>query len=666
MSKKISLVFGVLFLGLFLMTSGCGGSFETIQASPSGILLEQVFPKDIEVFMSFSTLDEDQRDFFHSIMTRFSADSSSFQNKIIEGLDSNLQSVDLSYIEDLQPILGENGFRFGLGLKAGGGTDMLMDAALTLDDAERARLLLGDLEAAGRFVRTTRDGFDIYSRVLQSPSLDEEKEANSLITRDIPETTFYFTVNEDLLLISSSEDELMNMVNLMRSENVESLWTDVTYQRFISDLPARHLVVSYVNKNLFTQGVGQISSFMLTGDSAMQDYIIAQGMVFTAQENALRIYAISFGDEEKLKTDDVTLVDLAADKSRKHYLDQTMLGGSLFGYFESYDLASSFKKLIGLMTLSSSGEDVTEETIPEIPVFAQAEQLLGISMEDLLGMMGEGYSIAVHRNKGFLPGITVLIDASDGEVSANTLVKSLNDYLSVILGVLQLQKGELAGAISSHDQTIFGGEFHVVQADVDMLMALYNAGGGAFILPEEIQGLKLTFLFGLTEEGRLLISTYEGWLTEDQTVLAKDSIYEKTTEDFPKSSKGITYINFDEVLSYAKEFKIFRDSLRSNAESLMQQYPELLTTGTEETITETSTEPVQLIPEGETEAIDIDLSVEPVVVEEEVVVEPATGMSSEEWVDFLDPLKSFACSGITNDTTIEFNGVLLFDEPLQE
>ena len=638
MSKKISLAFGILSLGLLFMTSGCGGSFESVQTSSSGILLEQVFPKDTEVFISFSTLDEDQRDFFHAIVARFTQDPSSLQNKIIEGLDSNLQSVDLSYIEDLQPILGENGFRFGLGLKAGGGTNMLMDAALTLDDAERARLLLGDLEASGRFVRTTRDGFDIYSRVLQAPSLEG---TDSAVT--VPETTFYFMVNEDLLLISSAEDELMNMVNLMRSENVESLWTDATYQRFISDLPARHLVLSYVNKNLFTQGMGQISSFMLTGGSQVQEYIAAQGVVFTVGENALQIRGIALGDEEKLKTDDITLVDLATSKSHKHYLDKTMLGGSLFGYFESYDLASSVQKWMNVLSQTGSEEGADTTAMSGL---LGTENFFGVSMEDLLGMMGEGYSIAVHRNKGFLPGITILIDASDGKDTATSIVKSLNDYLTAILGILQLQQGELAGVISSHDQTIFGGEFHVVQADVDMLMALYNAGGGAFILPKEIQGLKLTLLFGLTEEDQLLISTYEGWLTEDQTVLAKDAFYKETTDELAKASEGIMYINFDEVLSYAKEFKTFRDALRANAEALMQNYPEILGNESAETMTETTTETTESVPPPE------PVPSEPLL----------NGTTSEQWVEFLEPLKSFAFSGKTNDTTMEFNGVLLFDD----
>ena len=179
-----------ILLGMILLMTGCGlGGFESTNGSTSGLLLEQAFPTDTWFFVSFNTLEEVQRSNFNQFASHFSEDPELFRGEFLSAMDANLESVNLSYLQDIQPVLGESGFRFALGVSQGDTPEApVMHAVLTVDSEEKAQALLTDLEAKGRFLKKTVNDYDLYFNS-KAAELGQE--------------VFYFSLYQDLLFISN-------------------------------------------------------------------------------------------------------------------------------------------------------------------------------------------------------------------------------------------------------------------------------------------------------------------------------------------------------------------------------------------------------------------------------------------------------------------------------
>jgi hypothetical protein len=612
-----------------LLMTGCGQSFEELNRTEAGHLLEEVFPQDTWFWLAFNTLDDDQRENFQHFMGKLSEDPDAFRSEFLRGVDDNLGSVDLSYIEDIQPILGDEGLRFALGFSVADGSEdqNVAHAALTLADVPKAQDLFVTLESEGRFVKITEGDYDVYYNVYAEQSGD---------------VVYYFSLFDDLLLISNEKESLVEMLNLAKSEGDDSLWTSESYQAVLEELPQKNVAMLFMDGEFLGARQEETAS---TISKVLLKYLEGEGMAFVAEEDGLEFRGVALGDVERIDEDDASLDALQA---RKSYLSKDMPGEKLAVYVESYNFASILQRQLG-----EGGEGFLYTTLGLDPSY---------ELEDFLG---EGYSIGLHRNEGFLPGLTLLVDVSDNSVIAETMIESIDIQLGTFIGLFQFQGGEVASALSKHDVEIQGGDFHVVSLDVDAIMDLYQTDG-IFNLPDEIRGQSIHILYGVTDDERLVFSTYDGWLDDPSKMLVDMNVYEETVDRLADFKEGIVYVSFDEVLLFIDEFQSFRDALSADAALIHEENADLLGIQTDLEELEMLIDEVEGdIAEAEGDAIPEDGTegvVEEVVIEEEVSLLVDEVVAPVNWSELLGNLKSLSFSSDANKYDVRMGGVILLED----
>lgn len=591
---------GVILASSFLF-SGCigGPSFAEVHSSGDGYLLEEVLPADTWFTFSISTLDDEQQSFLQDFVAKFSDDPNAFRDEILSGIDENLASIDLSYMSDIAPIIGADGVRFMLALSAGNSDEPVTHAVITLRDPEKARGLFDVLEAEGRFVRKVVNGYDLYFNVYAA---------------DQGQDVFYFAIYDDLFLIANNDDELAEMLDLAKSKGDQNLWAKDVYQAVIRELPVKHVGMIFMDGNyLAAKQAGDLSGMALSND--MIPYLAGQGMAFVATDKGLEISGIALGDRAKIDEAGASLDEL---KAQSRYLADDILGANLGIYLESYNLGKSIKNQVGA----------------DNALIASYLSLFGLDPSiDFESFLGEGYSLALHDNGGFLPGLTIMADVSGDTEPAQTLIDNIDAQISGLLGVFQMQGGTIADAVSKQEVEVRGATFDQIHLDLDSLMGVYDTSG-TFNLPEELKGQSANLIYGITNDNRLIISTYDGWLEDSYLMLGDTDNYKEVSKYLSKYKEGIMYIDFEPLAEFISTFTAFRDALKKDAEAL---------NNSEEVVMEE----VVATTEGEE-------AVEPVVAEETLEV--------FDWQAFLEPLKSFGFASKADKYEVRLGGIILLDE----
>lgn len=609
-------------------------SFADLQASNAGYLLEEVFPSNTWFWLSVSTLDEEQRSAYQALVPRFTDDPGALKNRLIQGIDENLSSVDLSYLNDIEPILGADGFRFAFGLSEDGDGEVVVHAGVTLRDPAKATELFASLEREGRFLKKSRDDFEIYYNVYAEQQSQENPDV----------VVYHFAVYEDLFLVGSSEDALADMLNRARSTGDESLWTHPDYQKVLDEIPARHVGFVYLDSQEIQERRAAAGSSSIGSNTL--DYLLAQGVAVGLKDEQVWFDGIALGDREQLKIDDTGLDRLHA---KNRYLYKDIPAQSIVAYFESYNLALELAEGLSEMGESQNG------------FLTYLQQALSIPQEDLGRFLSEGYGLAVHRNTGFLPGITVMADVSDGSLTAQTLLDAIDAQLSSLIGLFKFQGGVLAEAITKEMQETSIGTLNVIRLDVDSVLSLYDSSAGSsFALPAALSGLEVVLSYGITDDDRFLISSYEGWLNAPSVYLSDDAIYQEATQALEEYKEGLFFVDFNELMRYLVEFQSFREALRADA-VLLQEELNLFDEATSDS------ESVTLTEDAATAATDTAISASStgedasVTASFEEPTEVEAAEAFDEWLNLLGPLKSFALSSEADTYEIGVHGVLLLD-----
>jgi len=606
-----------------MMVTGCLGSssvgsvedFEAAHRSESGPLIEELFPSDTWAFFSFSNLETEQRNNMRRLVSRFSDDPEALRNTIFSGLEANLESVDLSYFEDVAPVMGDDGVRFAIGLSVGEEGKVVSHAAVTIEDQSGAEALLVQLESEGRFLKKSEKGVDLYFNAVASES---------------GEDVYSFVLLDGVMVASNDEMEVLEMVDLAQSEGGSSLWTAEAYQSVVAELPAKHLVSIFIDTQMVNtqRGEGHVN--------AATAYLAAQGVAFVANEDNVDFYGYSLGNRELIDRDGATLNEA---KAKRAYLSKDMPAAELAFYLESYNFAAALQRQLG-------GD--------------QAFYAMGLdpSQFNLERMFGKGYALSLHQNSGVLPGLTLMVDASDGRYASDLLLDVLHQQVDSLVGVWQFQGGDLADALSLETREIAGEDFNVVHLDVAAAMEIY-AQGGPFSLPEAIQGEDIYLLYGRTSDNRLVLSTYEGWLNEDSNwELADDPAYEQAL-DHLKVDQGVVYVSFDSFLTLLDTFQDFRSALAEDASLIHSQNAQLL--GVTEDLAELEAS-IKALEEGTlSEAEKAELEAKLTAGPMEVPAGPMESSLEVEWAEVLEPLKSFAFSSEASKYEVRLQGVVLFD-----
>ena len=618
------LFFIALFVVMSLALSGCfaekSPAFSDVNQSEGGVLLEETMPEDTWFALQFSTLNDEQRVSFRSIVSRFADNPDAFRDEILKGVDANLGSIDLSYVDDIEPVLGEDGFRFMLGMSEGQNGATVTHVAVTLDKVDEGRSLLALLEQKGRFLKKQIGDQVIYFNATAAEAGEE---------------VFNFSLYEDVMLIANDEQALLAMIDLARSEGAQSLWTKASYQDVVTELPEETLFSVYMDSELLNER--REEAMAATGSVAVPDsaqglvaYLRGQGLAFVATEKGLDFRGIAVGDRDKIDEDDATLDQL---KAKKVYLDGSMPSDRVALYLESYNFAATLERQLGAAgeaTLASLGLDPSQINLDRI--------------------FGRGYALAVHGNEGVLPGVTLMVDVSKGKSTAQALLDQLDAQVSGLVALVEFQGGTaLAGALERDSVQVSGETFQVIRLNVGKVMQIYQQGG-AFELPGELGAEDIVLTYGITKDDRFVVSTYDGWLEDPRAMLTDDGSYVSTLDQLNEFKEGVVYLDFGELLDLAKTFQSFRDALNADALKIHAENAELLAI---ESDMEAAEAAIAALEGEEVAELGDGPRVDLVEVSE---------VASVDWAQLLAPLKSFAFSSEAEKYMVRLGGVVVMGE----
>lgn len=607
-----------------LALSGCfaekSPAFSDVNQSEGGVLLEETMPEDTWFALQFSTLNDEQRVSFRSIVSRFADNPDAFRDEILKGVDANLGSIDLSYVDDIEPVLGEDGFRFMLGMSEGQNGATVTHVAVTLDKVDEGRSLLALLEQKGRFLKKQIGDQVIYFNATAAEAGEE---------------VFNFSLYEDVMLIANDEQALLAMIDLARSEDAQSLWTKSSYQDVVTELPEETLFSVYMDSELLNER--REEAMAATGSVAVPDsaqglvaYLRGQGLAFVATEKGLDFRGIAVGDRDKIDEDDATLDQL---KAKKVYLDGSMPSDRVALYLESYNFAATLERQLGAAgeaTLASLGLDPSQINLDRI--------------------FGRGYALAVHGNEGVLPGVTLMVDVSKGKSTAQALLDQLDAQVSGLVALVEFQGGTaLAGALERDSVQVSGETFQVIRLNVGKVMQIYQQGG-AFELPGELGAEDIVLTYGITKDDRFVVSTYDGWLEDPRAMLTDDGSYVSTLDQLNEFKEGVVYLDFGELLDLAKTFQSFRDALNADALKIHAENAELLAI---ESDMEAAEAAIAALEGEEVAELGDGPRVDLVEVSE---------VASVDWAQLLAPLKSFAFSSEAEKYMVRLGGVVVMGE----
>ncbi len=606
-----------------LALSGCfaekGPAFSEVNKSKSGVLLEETMPEDTWFALQFSTLNDEQRLNFRSIVSRFADNPDALRDEILKGVDANLGSIDLSYVKDIEPVLGENGFRFLLGMSEGQNGETVTHVAVTLDKVDEGRSLLSLLEKKGRFLKKQIGEQAIYFNATAAEAGEE---------------VFNFSLYEDVMLIANDEQELLAMIDLARSEGSESLWTKSSYQDVVTELPGEALFSVYMDSELLNErreeAMAETGSVPVPNSAqGLVAYLRGQGLAFVATDKGLDFRGIAVGDRDKINEDDATLDQL---KAKKVYLDGSMPSDRVALYLESYDFAATLERQLGAegeATLASLGLDPSQINLDKI--------------------FGRGYAVAVHQNSGVVPGVTLMVDVSKGKSTAKALLDQLDEQVSGLMALVEFQGGTaLAGALERNSVQVSGETFQVIRLNVGKVMQIYQQGG-QFALPAQLGAEDIVLSYGITKDDRFVVSTYDGWLDDPRAMLTDDASYVSTLDQLDEFKEGIVYVQFSELLALAETFQSFRDALNADATKIYAESAELLAIESDMAEAEAviaALEGVDVSELGDGPRVDL------VEVPE---------VASVDWVQLLAPLKSFAFSSEAEKYQVRLGGVVVLN-----
>ncbi len=507
--------FGVLLI-LLLVFSGCsGGSFEDLNASYDGVLIEQLLPADVSFVLSVTTKDKGQRSSFADFVDEFSDGEEGFLDQI----EARFAEMGMDYEEDVKPILGDDGFRL---VMAYSGEDSYV--AMTVSDKEKAEEWMAATAESGEATAMELGDLTIYV------SGDSGYES-------------YTALIGDVLMVTGDSASLVNAKGRFLVDSSDSLISNDDYIDVVSELEAPYLGYVYVDIDEYKQNFGE--SVVTNSAFGFGNYLIdreAIAVAFDGDQILVDGYAV--GDIELIDEIDLGFDDLAGDGV---YLAESIPGDGLVFYEESAGIDS----LIDLwISKTSAGDPEVAEAIWQ-SLETYVTQYMAMDLRDeLIHFLDKGYAIAVNEDEGsVVPGVSVVIDVSSGQSNAEELMTRLDSQITSLVSVLQYDQTSPWGSIEKGSIEIMGGDFGMVTVDleaVQQVLELYYGASSDFSFEGEV----LNLMYGVTEDALLVITTYDGWEDFDQevvSILSDIKVYDET----------IFYLNFENLASYLETYSDF-------------------------------------------------------------------------------------------------------------
>ena len=492
-----------------LLFSGCGPSFERLNESERGVMIEQLLPADTWLVLSVTTKDDGQREAFNEFASKFSGEEDFF-----ESVTQGFMDMGMSYEEDIAPILGEDGFRF---VMAYAGQDAYI--AMTVSDTEKTTAWLDAMVARGEAETVALGDRDMY-----------------MATMDGQES--YTMIIEDELMVAGSSSALLNAEGQLTADGAESLLDNEEYMVGMEEVETPYVGYVYVDFDVYEEMMGApfgTGSFIGMGSYLMDNQVWAVAF----DEGEILLSGYGDGDRELIDNLDLGLEDTQGEGI---YLAENVPADNLILYDESGKLSGFFD-----LWMQRSGQDVSAAYDP---IDAVTTEYFSLDFEDeILTFLDKGYAVAMHDNgSASMPAISLIVDISGDADSAEEFVTRIDAQVDSLVMMMQYDETGTWDSLSKTETSVLDGEFYVVSMYMDALAGVYEAyvGGSA---PTE--GDVFTLVYGITADDLLIISTYDGWeLFDGEDSVADLPDFAEGMSEMKGYDDTVLYVDIEEIAEY--------------------------------------------------------------------------------------------------------------------
>lgn len=523
--KKLHIAL-VIALSSSLVLTGCFKKNETSNFSKSN--LERYVPADVSAVGSFSLEDEAQVKALRDIEKRLGNDGR-VSKTLTDGFENQLGESGLDFEQDLLPALGDN-YRVLFASQKISEEDAIGYSVVSLEDPDALEASLDRLTEEGDLDNTKLNKFNAYV----------DSEAN-----------FYSSIQGNVLLISSTADGLVSMVE---QDEKTSLANDDTYKEVLKEAGSGNLF----HVVLFPQNspdMEEFSGFSIGSIPAVLEY---QSFALKAAANGFNFDAYVQADKELAKEQGVSFDNIPRSKP---YLFAEVPSEDLMFYFESYGLQQTFEQAESLGDESGALDALDEATTSFLSADLQ---------EELLAFMGKGYVVSAHQNgDSIVPGISFYVDASGDTGAAEAVLAQIDGQLS---GLLILLQSALPGAITKGTTTVNGSAISQLVVD---LSKIDTAGTGQSALPPVLGDTKISLSYGLVGD-RLLITLADAWGGEGYINVAESDLYKELAKELGRVDEGLILLDAQGFASFVESLSELRGSLDLGIDESQINFGEIL------------------------------------------------------------------------------------------
>lgn len=504
----------LLFLGLLIssvLLASCGGADIGPHASNSGLIPEVYIPNDVGMLASYSSRDDEQFAAIQAIEKTL-GQTDSISSTASGALDTQFGAVGLDFERDLKPAFGDQ-FRMVNAVRPGIDETPENFTIVTLENPDQMKSVLQTLVDAKQMTYKKLSDIDVY--------VDEESKN-------------YVTINEDLLFVATTPE---NLVGMVEQNEDESLWGSDAYQKTVEDLGSNYVFYGVLYPALYTSDVSLLSGFSVSDVPSVVDQ---QVVVVRAAENGFTFSAWMNANEDKAKEAGIAFDSVPRSEA---YLFKEIPSAGLMAYFESYGLQQTLEQADKL------GDDTsTLESLREM-----ARTYFGMDLDaDILSFLDKGYSIVLQKNgEGVMPGITIYVDVSSNVDGAQSFMDKLDGQLTGLLMALQTT---LPGVVTKDTVTWAGETFNRISVDLSAVPQAVESP-----LPAAVTASTIQLVYGVKGE-RLFISTAADWKT-DATNISDSDLYKKLSAKTSDVSEGLILVDAKGVADFVAALRALREQM---------------------------------------------------------------------------------------------------------
>lgn len=520
--RKVILVTFLFCLSVFVLSScGSRGGANYSQGSLKGFVPEEHLPSDVSMVFSYSLMNDEQFSLTNDLQEKL-GDKDKFSRSFLEGFYKDLTAFGLDFGQDLSPVLGSQfrmiiAGRTDAGLDSGGPTSHVF-SVVTLAEPKQMEKLFADMAKDGKLKVKKISSHDTY--------FDEN-------------AAFYAVIFEDMLFISNTPEDLLEMLDL---DPKDSIWASDLYQDDLKRVGDDYLFFLSIYPGSLGGGASLPVGVSFGGTvGALSDQVF----VVRAAPDGFALDGFARLDKKKAKESDITFEDTPTANA---YLHKEVPSDGLMFYAESFGLQQSLVEAEKLMDGESSLEKIS----------TVIRNYTAMDLEtEILTFMNKGYALAVHQNAGgVLPGVSLYFDVSGDPSNAQRFVDKIDGQLAGLVTVLE---AGFPGAVRRESTEINGTKLSSIVLDLNSVPR-----SGSSPLPASVTSEPMKLTYGLVNE-RLLVTTANVWGGSFDSI-AKDVQFEQLSKKITGVTDGIVYMDVRGILGYMDELQALREQLNLDTE----------------------------------------------------------------------------------------------------